>query len=151
MEGHTDSKQYPAGAPYGNWELSADRANAARRMMQGNGIRDDQVTQVHGFADQRLRKADAPQDPSNRRIGRAEKRRSEKAARVARKKAARRRESPRMQRARKRERKRKSSADLGSACLGERIISTRRACIVRDFSPNRHNSGVRKSIQFKRQ
>jgi len=37
-------------------------------MMQGNGIRDDQVTQVHGFADQRLRKADAPQDPSNRRI-----------------------------------------------------------------------------------
>ena len=37
-------------------------------MMQGNGIRDDPVTQVHGFADQRLRKADAPQDPSNRRI-----------------------------------------------------------------------------------
>jgi chemotaxis protein MotB len=68
MEGHTDSKQYPAGAPYGNWELSADRANAAGRMMPGNGIRDDQVTQVHGFADQRLRKADAPQDPSNRRI-----------------------------------------------------------------------------------
>jgi len=68
MEGHTDSKQYPAGATYGNWELSADRANAARRMMQGNGIREDQVTQVRGFADQRLRKPDAPQDPSNRRI-----------------------------------------------------------------------------------
>jgi chemotaxis protein MotB len=68
MEGHTDSKQYPAGAPYGNWELSADRANAARRMMQGNGIREDQVTQVRGFADQRLRKPDAPLDPSNRRI-----------------------------------------------------------------------------------
>jgi chemotaxis protein MotB len=68
MEGHTDSKQYPAGAPYGNWELSADRANAARRMMQGNGIREDQVTQVRGFADQRLRKPDAPLDSSNRRI-----------------------------------------------------------------------------------
>jgi chemotaxis protein MotB len=68
MEGHTDSKQYPAGAPYGNWELSADRANAARRIMQENGIRADQVTQVRGFADQRLRKPDAPQDPSNRRI-----------------------------------------------------------------------------------
>ncbi|HET6931325.1 MAG TPA: flagellar motor protein MotB [Candidatus Acidoferrum sp.] len=68
MEGHTDSKQYPAGATYGNWELSADRANAARRMMQENGIREDQVTQVRGFADQRLRKPDAPQDPSNRRI-----------------------------------------------------------------------------------
>lgn len=68
MEGHTDSKQYPPGATYGNWELSADRANAARRMMQENGIRADQVTQVRGFADQRLRKPDAPQDPSNRRI-----------------------------------------------------------------------------------
>ena len=68
MEGHTDSKQYPAGATYGNWELSADRANAARRLMQQNGIGADQVTQVRGFADQRLRKPDAPQDPSNRRI-----------------------------------------------------------------------------------
>lgn len=68
MEGHTDSKPYPAGATYGNWELSADRANAARRLMQQNGIGSDQVTQVRGFADQRLRKADAPLDPSNRRI-----------------------------------------------------------------------------------
>jgi len=68
MEGHTDSKQYPAGATYGNWELSADRANAARRLMQQDGIRADQVTQVRGFANQRLRKADAPLDPSNRRI-----------------------------------------------------------------------------------
>ena len=36
--------------------------------MQVNGIREDQVTQVRGFADQRLRKPDAPLDPSNRRI-----------------------------------------------------------------------------------
>jgi chemotaxis protein MotB len=68
MEGHTDSKPYPAGATYGNWELSSDRANAARRLMQQNGIGAGQVTQVRGFADQRLRKADAPLDPSNRRI-----------------------------------------------------------------------------------
>jgi len=68
MEGHTDSKPYPAGAPYGNWELSADRANAARRLMQISGIRRDQVTQVRGFADQSLRKPDTPLDPSNRRI-----------------------------------------------------------------------------------
>ncbi|HXJ14340.1 MAG TPA: flagellar motor protein MotB [Candidatus Limnocylindrales bacterium] len=68
MEGHTDSHKYRVGAAYGNWELSADRANAARRLMQMNGIREDQVTQVRGFADQRLRKPDAPQDPSNRRI-----------------------------------------------------------------------------------
>jgi chemotaxis protein MotB len=68
MEGHTDSKQYAPGSTYGNWELSADRANAARRLMQGNGIREDQVTQVRGFADQRLRKPADPLDPSNRRI-----------------------------------------------------------------------------------
>ena len=68
MEGHTDSKPYPVGANYGNWELSTDRANAARRLMQENGIREGQVTQVRGFADQRLRKPDAPLDPSNRRI-----------------------------------------------------------------------------------
>lgn len=36
--------------------------------MQQNGVRDDQVTQVRGFADQRLRKPEAPLDPSNRRI-----------------------------------------------------------------------------------
>ncbi len=68
LEGHTDSKPYAAGATYTNWELSADRANAARRLMMQNGIRPDQVTQVRGFADQRLRKGDAPLDPANRRI-----------------------------------------------------------------------------------
>jgi len=68
IEGHTDSLPYAPSAAYGNWELSSDRANAARRVMQTNGIRPDQVTQVRGFADQRLRKPDAPLDPSNRRI-----------------------------------------------------------------------------------
>jgi chemotaxis protein MotB len=67
IEGHTDSQPYTS-PTYGNWELSADRANAARRAMQANGIRADQVTQVRGFADQRLRKPDAPLDPANRRI-----------------------------------------------------------------------------------
>jgi chemotaxis protein MotB len=67
IEGHTDSKPYAKGNAYGNWELSADRANAARRMMQENGIREDQVKQIRGFADQRLRKPDAL-DPANRRI-----------------------------------------------------------------------------------
>jgi chemotaxis protein MotB len=68
IEGHTDSKPYAPSAAYGNWELSADRANAARRIVQANGIRADQVTQVRGFADQRLRKPDNPLDPANRRI-----------------------------------------------------------------------------------
>jgi len=68
IEGHTDSNPYAPSANYGNWELSADRANAARRVMQANGLKADQVTQVRGFADQRLRKPEAPLDPSNRRI-----------------------------------------------------------------------------------
>jgi len=68
IEGHTDSQPYAPSAAYGNWELSADRANAARRVMQANGIRADQVIQVRGFADQRLRVPDNPIDPSNRRI-----------------------------------------------------------------------------------
>jgi chemotaxis protein MotB len=68
MEGHTDAKPYPPSAMYTNWELSADRANAARRLMQLNGLGPDQVTQIRGFASQRLRKPDAPLDPSNRRI-----------------------------------------------------------------------------------
>jgi chemotaxis protein MotB len=68
IEGHTDSQPYAPSAVYGNWELSADRANSARRVMQANGIRPDQVTQVRGFADQRLRKPETPLDPANRRI-----------------------------------------------------------------------------------
>jgi chemotaxis protein MotB len=68
IEGHTDSKPYANSGPYGNWELSTDRANAARRLMQANGVAADQVTQVRGFADQRLRNLKDPLDPANRRI-----------------------------------------------------------------------------------
>jgi chemotaxis protein MotB len=68
VEGHTDAKPYADGSNYGNWELSTDRANAARRLIQENGVSEKQVTQVRGFADQRLRKPNAPFDPSNRRI-----------------------------------------------------------------------------------
>jgi chemotaxis protein MotB len=68
IEGHRDAKAYSKGRYYTNWELSADRAISARRLMQQNGVGEDQVTQVRGFADQRLRKPDSPLDPSNRRI-----------------------------------------------------------------------------------
>jgi len=68
IEGHTDSQPYAPSAAYGNWELSTDRANAARRVMQSHGIRAAQVTQVLGFADQRLLNPNDPLDPSNRRI-----------------------------------------------------------------------------------
>jgi len=68
IEGHTDSKPYTGRREYGNWELSADRANAARRLMQNSGLRDDQITQIRGYADQMPRKKDEPLDASNRRI-----------------------------------------------------------------------------------
>ena len=68
LEGHTDSSPFANGRNYGNWELSSDRANSTRRLMQQNGIRADQITQVRGFADQRLLKPEAPLDPGNRRI-----------------------------------------------------------------------------------
>jgi chemotaxis protein MotB len=68
IEGHTDSTPYSADTSYSNWELSADRANAARRLLQQYGVRADQVTQVRGYADQLLRVKNNPADPSNRRI-----------------------------------------------------------------------------------
>jgi chemotaxis protein MotB len=68
LEGHTDAKPYVGEGHYGNWELSTDRANAARRIMQENGLRADQVSQVRGYADQKPRKREDPLDPSNRRI-----------------------------------------------------------------------------------
>jgi len=68
VEGHTDSKPYAGSTTYGNWELSTDRANAARRLMQQSGVRDDQIAQVRGYADQRLRTPKDPLAPSNRRI-----------------------------------------------------------------------------------
>lgn len=68
IEGHTDAKPYHGAKIYSNWELSADRANAARRIMQAHGVRENQVAEVRGFADQQLRLPDRPFDPSNRRV-----------------------------------------------------------------------------------
>jgi chemotaxis protein MotB len=68
IEGHTDAAPYSDDATYTNWELSADRANAARRLMQQDGVRADQVTQVRGYADQLLRVKTNAYDPSNRRV-----------------------------------------------------------------------------------
>jgi chemotaxis protein MotB len=68
IEGHTDSLAYSGLRTYDNWDLSSDRANAARRLMQEQGIRPNQISQVRGFADQQLRVPAHPEDPSNRRI-----------------------------------------------------------------------------------
>jgi chemotaxis protein MotB len=67
IEGHTDSTPY--GRPdYSNWELSADRANAARRILNESGLDSNRISQVRGFADQRLLLKNDPTNPSNRRI-----------------------------------------------------------------------------------
>ena len=68
VEGHTDAVPYSGDSAYSNWELSADRANAARRIMQTSGVGVAQIAEVRGFADQQLRVPDRPKDASNRRI-----------------------------------------------------------------------------------
>jgi len=68
MEGHTDARPYVSAKGYSNWELSTDRANAARKLMQSSGIKADQVAEVRGYADQRLRKPEDPNSASNRRV-----------------------------------------------------------------------------------
>jgi chemotaxis protein MotB len=70
IEGYTDATPYSGNIAvgYSNWDLSADRANSARRLLQQAGVRSDQVSQVRGYADQMLRVKDKPNDPSNRRV-----------------------------------------------------------------------------------
>jgi chemotaxis protein MotB len=66
MEGHTDSRPYAVSDIYSNWELSADRANAARRVMERSGLQTGQVRGVRGYADRQLRVAGEPLDARNR-------------------------------------------------------------------------------------
>lgn len=68
VEGHTDSRQYRLRRNYSNWELSTDRANAARRIMVTSGLRSEQVLQVRGHADRDLRDPADPLSPANRRV-----------------------------------------------------------------------------------
>ena len=67
VEGHTDSRPYGT-KTYTNWELSADRANAARRLLDENGIKPGQITSVKGCADRQLRNPADPLDYQNRRV-----------------------------------------------------------------------------------
>jgi len=68
IEGHTDSRAYTTSDRYSNWELSTDRANAARRVMETGGLRAPQVASVLGLADRQLRIPSNPLDPRNRRV-----------------------------------------------------------------------------------
>ncbi|GAB4328279.1 MAG: flagellar motor protein MotB [Candidatus Zixiibacteriota bacterium] len=68
VEGHTDSISFSPTNAYSNWELSSDRANTARRILERNGIASDRFVEIRAFADNSLRFPDNPGDPRNRRI-----------------------------------------------------------------------------------
>jgi chemotaxis protein MotB len=68
VEGHTDALPYSSISGYTNFELSADRANAARRLLMTNGLRSNQIAEVRGYADTKLRDRNRPFDEANRRI-----------------------------------------------------------------------------------
>lgn len=68
VEGHTDSRPYARTDGYTNFELSADRANSARRIMSTAGITKGQIVEVRGYADSKLRNENDPYDITNRRI-----------------------------------------------------------------------------------
>ena len=69
IAGHTDSLTYSGGsAGFSNWELSTERANAARRELIDGGMQGTKVLQVRGLADAIPLIADDPANPANRRI-----------------------------------------------------------------------------------
>ncbi len=68
LTGHTDITAYSAARGYGNWELSADRANAARRALVDGGMEDSKITRVVGLSSSVLFDRTDPQNPINRRI-----------------------------------------------------------------------------------
>ena len=81
IAGHTDATPFPNGyieyedqygndyrKPYSNWELSSDRANAARRELVKGGMPRDQLARVVGLADSVLFDKENPYNPVNRRI-----------------------------------------------------------------------------------
>lgn len=68
VRGHTDGVPYSKGNNYTNWELSADRANASRRVIVAAGFPDDKVNNVLGKADKDHLDASDPKSERNRRI-----------------------------------------------------------------------------------
>jgi chemotaxis protein MotB len=68
IQGHTDATPYGTGASYTNWELSSDRANAARRQLLSEGFETKRINNVSGKADTELLLEKEPTSPRNRRI-----------------------------------------------------------------------------------
>jgi chemotaxis protein MotB len=68
ITGHTDSRPFVGGGPYGNWDLSSDRANAARRVLARSGVAADRFRRIEGRAALEPLIEPDPNDPRNRRI-----------------------------------------------------------------------------------
>lgn len=68
IRGHTDGTPFGRGGNYTNWELSADRANASRRVIEGAGMPAKRINNVVGKADMDHMLADKPTDAQNRRV-----------------------------------------------------------------------------------
>ena len=68
LTGHTDTANYATRIGYSNWELTADRANAARRALLEGGMEAAKVARVVGFGSAVLFDAGNPLNPINRRI-----------------------------------------------------------------------------------
>jgi|TARA_Y100000589_G_scaffold66938_3_gene58549 chemotaxis protein MotB len=68
ITGHTDATPFNGRPGYTNWELSADRANTARRALVAGGVRPEQIARVVGLADSVLFDQENPTAPVNRRI-----------------------------------------------------------------------------------
>ncbi len=68
LEGHTESKSENGNNNHDSWDLSTDRANAARRVIVDNGVQDKQISKISGFADTIPMAGYAPTDEINRRV-----------------------------------------------------------------------------------
>ncbi len=68
IAGYTDATPYHRADGYSNWELSADRANTARRILSINGVEDLRIAQIRGFGDRELKEPTRPNSATNRRV-----------------------------------------------------------------------------------
>jgi chemotaxis protein MotB len=68
ITGHTDAAPYAGLTGFTNWDLSTDRANAARRALEGAGLETERISRVVGLASSVLFDKDNPRSPVNRRI-----------------------------------------------------------------------------------
>lgn len=68
ITGHTDAVPFANSQGYSNWELSADRANATRRVLIDTGVSPSRIRRISGLADTDLLNTEDPEAAENRRI-----------------------------------------------------------------------------------